>query len=259
MNSGGDLGKRYVRQVGVLATCDCPARPSGRPLMINSVSRRGHRQILLATFSRPKTAFPQLIPLFQATRRRNLGLVNAARFRSGRPKRFSTSSFGEPILTLVTLLNSTTPIPRSARRITRGCLKIRPSDRLLRRTLQCSSGPATTQVPHSPDASRVTVIEHESRDSVARMWHARPWPVGPSPYHLEAWRSVAVDAAGEHARTGRSWPGWLGAVAALSCCTRSLRPEARQASSGAPANRNARHPDTTAQTVSVVSACHRPD
>src|SRR3954453_10087339 len=47
----------------------------GRPLMINSVSRRGHRQILLATFSRPKTAFPQLMSPFQATRRRNLSLV----------------------------------------------------------------------------------------------------------------------------------------------------------------------------------------
>ena len=39
----------------------------GRPLMINSVSRRGHRQILLATFS-------QLMSPFQATRRRNLRL-----------------------------------------------------------------------------------------------------------------------------------------------------------------------------------------
>src|SRR6266568_3845186 len=47
---------------------------SGRPLMINSVSRRGHRQILLATFSRLNTAFPQLMSPFQATRRRNLGL-----------------------------------------------------------------------------------------------------------------------------------------------------------------------------------------
>ena len=56
----------------------CPARPSGRPLMINSVSRRGHRQILLATFSRPITAFPQLMFLFHATRRRNFGLAPAA-------------------------------------------------------------------------------------------------------------------------------------------------------------------------------------
>jgi hypothetical protein len=32
----------------------------------------GHRQILLATFSRPKTVFPQLMSPFQATRRRNL-------------------------------------------------------------------------------------------------------------------------------------------------------------------------------------------
>src|SRR6266496_3159561 len=47
---------------------------SGRPLMINSVSRRGHRQILLATFLRPTTAFPQLMSPFQATRRRNLRL-----------------------------------------------------------------------------------------------------------------------------------------------------------------------------------------
>jgi hypothetical protein len=48
---------------------------SGRPLMINSVSRRGHRQILLATFSRQKTAFPQLMCPFQATCRRNLRLA----------------------------------------------------------------------------------------------------------------------------------------------------------------------------------------
>ena len=46
--------------------------------MINSVSRRGHRQILLATFSRPITAFPQLMFPFHATRRRNLGLAPAA-------------------------------------------------------------------------------------------------------------------------------------------------------------------------------------
>jgi hypothetical protein len=74
-NASGDLGKRYARLVGVLATRGYPARPSGRPLMINSVSRRGHRQILLATFSRPKTTFPQLTSPFQATRRRNLGLM----------------------------------------------------------------------------------------------------------------------------------------------------------------------------------------
>ena len=79
MNAGGDLGERCVRQVGVLATCDCPARPSGRPLMINSVSRRGHRQILLATFFRPETAFPQVISPFQAKRRRNFGLSHPYR------------------------------------------------------------------------------------------------------------------------------------------------------------------------------------
>jgi hypothetical protein len=73
-NASGDLGKRYTRQVGVLATCGCPARPSGGPLMINLVSRRGHRQVLLATFSRPKTAFPQFTSPFQATRGRNLSL-----------------------------------------------------------------------------------------------------------------------------------------------------------------------------------------
>jgi hypothetical protein len=65
MNAGGDLGERCVRQVGVLATCDCPARPSGRPLMINSVSRRGHRQILLATFFDPKPRFRRSYPLFK--------------------------------------------------------------------------------------------------------------------------------------------------------------------------------------------------
>src|SRR5689334_23930943 len=47
---------------------------SGRPLMINSVSRRGHRQILLATFPWPKIAFPQPKSPFKATRRRNLSL-----------------------------------------------------------------------------------------------------------------------------------------------------------------------------------------
>ena len=55
------------------ATCRCAAGhwPS---VMINLVSRRGHRQILLATFSRPKPAFPQLRSPFQATRQRNLRL-----------------------------------------------------------------------------------------------------------------------------------------------------------------------------------------
>jgi hypothetical protein len=48
---------------------------SGRPLMINLVSRRGHRQILLATFSRPKATFLQLMFPFHATCRRNLGLA----------------------------------------------------------------------------------------------------------------------------------------------------------------------------------------
>ena len=44
--------------------------------MINSVSRRGPHQILLPTFSRPNTAFQQLMSPFQAARRRNLGLRN---------------------------------------------------------------------------------------------------------------------------------------------------------------------------------------
>jgi hypothetical protein len=64
----------------------------GRPLMINSVSRRGHRQILLATFSRPKTVFSQLMYPFQATRRRNLSLTVCRRapvitgFLASRPR-----------------------------------------------------------------------------------------------------------------------------------------------------------------------------
>ena len=38
---------------------------SGRPLMINLVSRRGHRQILPATFPRPKIQrFSSSCPLF---------------------------------------------------------------------------------------------------------------------------------------------------------------------------------------------------
>ena len=54
----------------------------GRPLMINSVSCRGHRQILLATFSRPNAAFPQLMSPFQATRRRNFGLARGVGVRN---------------------------------------------------------------------------------------------------------------------------------------------------------------------------------
>jgi len=38
---------------------------SGRPLMINLVSHRGHRQILLATFRGPDAAFLQLMSPFQ--------------------------------------------------------------------------------------------------------------------------------------------------------------------------------------------------
>src|SRR5712691_7040638 len=54
---------------------------SGRPLMISLVSGRGHRQILLATFSRPKAAFLQLMSPFQATCRRSLRLGH----RGGQP------------------------------------------------------------------------------------------------------------------------------------------------------------------------------
>jgi hypothetical protein len=45
-----------------------------RPLMINLVSRRGHRQILLATSSRHKRSVSAAHVRFQATRRRNLRL-----------------------------------------------------------------------------------------------------------------------------------------------------------------------------------------
>src|SRR5271169_4806120 len=51
-------------------------------------------QILLATFSRPKTAFPQLISPFQATRRRNLRLGSASR-RPARAARTRRRSAGE--------------------------------------------------------------------------------------------------------------------------------------------------------------------
>jgi len=48
---------------------------SARPLMINLVSHRGHRQILLATFSRPNRSVSAAHVIFQATCRRNLGLT----------------------------------------------------------------------------------------------------------------------------------------------------------------------------------------
>jgi hypothetical protein len=51
---------------------------SGRPWMINLVSPRRHSQILLATFSWPKSTFLQLMSAFHATRGRNLGLENYA-------------------------------------------------------------------------------------------------------------------------------------------------------------------------------------
>jgi hypothetical protein len=71
---------------------------SGRPLMINSVSGRGHRQILLATFSRPETAFRQLMSPFQATRRRNLSLGStaaAARDRRPLPARMLVDGYAQ--------------------------------------------------------------------------------------------------------------------------------------------------------------------
>ena len=45
-------------------------------VMINLVSRHGHHRIFLATFSWPNNVFSQLICTFQATRRRNLGLMS---------------------------------------------------------------------------------------------------------------------------------------------------------------------------------------
>src|SRR6476646_7118888 len=70
-----------------------------RPLMINSVSRRGHHQVLLATFSRPKIVFPQLMSPFQATRRRNLGLAEANFKGYGHPPLLAVcdNTGGEPL------------------------------------------------------------------------------------------------------------------------------------------------------------------
>jgi hypothetical protein len=48
---------------------------SGRPLMINLVSRIGHRQILLATSTRPKFNISAAHVHFHATRGHNLGLT----------------------------------------------------------------------------------------------------------------------------------------------------------------------------------------
>src|SRR5579863_4177396 len=60
VNTDSDLGKRWVREVGVLATCDSSARHSGRPLMINLVSRLMIARSFWLHFSRPKIAFSQL-------------------------------------------------------------------------------------------------------------------------------------------------------------------------------------------------------
>jgi hypothetical protein len=51
----------------------------------------------------------------------------------------------------------------------------------------------------------------------------------PSPYHLEARRSLGVGAAGQQARAGRPWSGWCGVAAALCCCTALSRSPARRA------------------------------
>jgi integrase len=82
---------------------------SGRPLMINSVSRRRHRQILLATFPRPETAFPQLKSPFKATRRRNLRLdglttleaLQVARATRWRPAEVLTDAEVRELLTVL--------------------------------------------------------------------------------------------------------------------------------------------------------------
>jgi hypothetical protein len=55
------------------------------------------------------------------------------------------------------------------------------SDLLLRRTFPWSLEPAEAQVTDGPDASRVTVIERERQDGVARMWHGH----GPDRSHLD--------------------------------------------------------------------------
>src|SRR5215472_14635399 len=81
---------------------------SGRPWMINLVSLRGHRQILLATFSRPKSTFLQLTSAFHATRGRNLGLGHGetrVSFRltraGGKPGKPGRSEHGEVAAQLV--------------------------------------------------------------------------------------------------------------------------------------------------------------
>ena len=64
-NAGGDL-RQTMREVGRCSGyMPLSGAVSGRPLVINSVSRRGHLQVLLATFSRPNTAFPQLMSPFK--------------------------------------------------------------------------------------------------------------------------------------------------------------------------------------------------
>jgi hypothetical protein len=93
-----------VRQVGVLATCGYPAR---RPASVDDQLgiTPGHRQILLATFSRPKPAFLQLMSTFQATHRRNLGLdapdvLSALPDASARPVTFGPGHLAGAKLTI---------------------------------------------------------------------------------------------------------------------------------------------------------------
>jgi hypothetical protein len=82
VNADSDLGKRWVREAGVLAARHCPARHPGRPLMINLISRLMIARFL-ATFSGPKLAPSQFRPYFQATRRRNLRLSSGSGRRAG--------------------------------------------------------------------------------------------------------------------------------------------------------------------------------
>jgi hypothetical protein len=49
--------------------------------------------------------------------------------------------------------------------------------------------------------------------------------IGPSRYHLDAGRSLEVADAGQQVRAGWTPLAGASAVAALSCCTRPLRPE----------------------------------
>jgi len=143
---------------------------SGRPLMINSVSRRGHRQILLATFSGPKTALPQLMSPFQATPRRNLRLsgnpIPRTRSPSCRCRELSSVTRASAPRTSSWLA---TAAPRHRGRRTRHYAKTRKADDQDRDRHWYRCGVHTIRIPASTPATRIAQRQI-ARTSGRRLW-----------------------------------------------------------------------------------------